>query len=468
MGYFIDSFKALKRHIWWSFWTAGALMSVLYYTFLLSALMCIAIFTAANYRLFLHDVMENSKKIFLLAPSAVLLFLSPVAGLFAMLAPIWVYLRRREKGLVYFLVLGAIAIMLSSHYHSALLKAKGDVTFRNIVNVNTGMYTGDRTYVLDTRSDYESRFSHALAQKKKGNFEEAIMIYKSLLGERDDAIIYNNIANCYIGLADHEMAMQYYRKSLELSRSASVYYNLSQLSREIFDFKNAKAYYARALEVSAEEVASFASKRGQSARSSVVDETLGVRELWHMIFRRVRGEPKSGLLGNIYSFIHVRLSSFLMLIFFVAITLYGKQTSSSAYRCEKCGRIYCGHCEKKPDKSDVCLTCFRLLSQKAVMTPKERMARTIDMYRYRDYRSHVFRILSYIIPGSGHIYEGNTLTGFMIQMIFFCLVFSLVFWTFSVPPGSMTTYASLFQLLSAGLLLITYSFSFLNASRKVS
>jgi tetratricopeptide (TPR) repeat protein len=468
MGDLIDTWEALTRNVWWSFKTVGALMSILYYAFFLSVLICFTILIASNYRLFLHDVMEDSKKILLLAPSVVLVFLAPVLGLFAMLAPFWAYLRGREKGLVYCLVLGAAAVMLSSHYHSALLNASSDVTIRNIVNVNTGMYTGDRTYVLDTKSDYESRFTHALDQKRKGNFTEAIMIYTSLLGRRDDAIIYNNIANCYIGLADYEMARQYYRKALQSSRSASAYYNLSQLSREIFDFKNAKAYYGKALEVSADEVAAFASVRGQTARSSVVDETLGIRDFWHMIFLRARRGLSSGLLGNIYSFIHVWVSVPLMLILAALVTLYGRRISSSAYRCEKCGRIYCGHCEKKPEKNDVCLTCFRFLSQKTVMTPRERMARTIDMYRYRDYRNKAYRILSYIIPGSGHIYVGNAFTGFVIQLLVLSFALSLIFWSFSVPPDSMTAYASLFQWLSACLLLTTYAFSFLTASRKVS
>jgi hypothetical protein len=224
----------------------------------------------------------------------------------------------------------------------------------------------------------------------------------------------------------------------------------------------------KALEVSADEVASFASIRGQSARSSVVDETISIRDLWHLTFNRARGGSTSLLLGNIYSFIHGWISALLMLILAAFITLYGRRVSSSVYRCEKCGRIYCGYCEKKPEKNDVCLTCFRLLSQKTVMTPRERMARTLDIYRYRDYRSQVYRILSYVIPGSGHIYIGNAFAGFVIQLLVLCFAFSLIFWSFSVTPDSMSAYVSLLQWLSAGLLLITYAFSFLTASRKVS
>lgn len=468
VGYVLDAWKALTDNLWWSFKTSGMLLAGIYIALFAAITILIALLAFSRFRIYLHDIIEDRKKIFLLIPSIILVFLGPIFGIFAFMLPFWVYLKKKEKALVYSLFfVSAIAIFFLPSL-STYLNAHTDATMRSIINTNSGLYTGNAAYFEKGQEDYETLLSYALNKKQKGNYNEAIKAYENLLGKGNDAKIYNNMANCYVGLGDYKNAFLYYDKSLQSKELASAYYNLSQLKNELFEFKDADAFYKKSLEVSEAEVASFAIIKGHSAKSSVVDEVIDNNELRALAFQRIPGKASSDRIGNIFAFVPAPFAIFLLLLIAAAVTIYDKKTPEKAFRCEKCGMILCGRCEKEEiAEDDICSTCFKTLSRITELSPKDRMARKVEINRYREHRNYKFRIMTLFLPGSGHIYFSELIPGFLILFVFLFFISSAFIWGLLMPSVIMAQVTRTVMWLSIAAVIVFYFAVIMHILRKV-
>ncbi len=468
MGYALDAWQALTDNLWWSFKTGGMLLASLYIALFAAIIIFIALLALSKFRIYLHDIIEDRKKIFLLFPSIILVFFGPIFGIFAFALPFWVYLKKREKAFIYSLFFMAAAVILTFAPLSTFLNTYSDATLRSIINVNSALYTGNAAYFKKGQEDYETIFSYALYKKQKGSYNEAIKVYESLLGKGNDAKIYNNIANCYVGLGDYKSAFLFYDKSLQSEKRASAYYNLSQLKNELFEFKDADAFYKKSLEVNADEVALFTIIKGRSAKSSVVDEVLGSNELRALAFQRISGKASSNRIGNIFTFVQAPFAIFLLLLIAAALTIYDKKTLNKAFRCQKCGRILCSNCEEEEIVEEgICPTCFKTLSRTTELNPKDRMAKKIEINRYREYKNYKLRIMTLFLPGSGHIYFEQVIAGFFILFLFLFFLSSAFVWALLMPSVYMAQFAGAVMWFSIAGVIIFYFAAVMHILRKV-
>lgn len=470
IGYLRDTWKAILNNFWCSFRTAGTLLIGLYLSLYVSIIGLFIVLIISKFPLFMHDVKEDRKKLFLLTPSIILVIFGPVFGIFAFILPFWVYMKKRERVLLYTLFAVTAVIILTAPFFTSFLNAPSDVKLRNIVNINNGLYTGDTMYLLDDSDDYESAFTYAMDLKRKGNYKEAIKVYTGLIGKhggKADAKIYNNIANCFVGLKDNKTAISYYNKALQTSEIASAYYNLSQINREFFNFTEAQEYYKKALAIEPEKIHSFAEMRGTSVNSFVMDETLSIVELWSLAFKRTSTSPYRGPLERMLSFTNRWISVLLILLIVMAFTAYNKRSSAFAYRCMKCGSIYCDSCEKKLARNDMCNVCYKTLMDITKTSSRERVARIVEIHRHRDDKNQRLKIMTLILPGSGHIFYGWTTYGFFIMFASIFFLNSAFIWTYFIPSVSMTQMAALFRWISVTGFVIIYIITVLNIFRKV-
>ena len=468
VGYVLDAWKALTDNLWWSFKAAGMLLAGIYIALFAAIIIFIALLAFSKFRIYLHDIIEDRKKIFLMIPSIILVFFGPIFGIFAFTLPFWVYLKKKEKALLYSLLFISAVAMLFIPSLSTYLNAHTDATLRSIINTNSGLYTGNAAYFEKGQEDYETLLSYALNKKQKGDYNEAIKAYESLLGKGNDAKIYNNIANCYVGLGDYKNAFLSYDKSLKSKELASAYYNLSQLKNELFEFKDADAFYKKSLEVNADEVALFTIIKGHSAKSSVVDEVIENNELRALAFQRIPGKAYSSRIGHIFTFVQAPFAIFLLLLMTVAVAIYDKKTPNKAFRCQKCGRILCSICEEEEIvEDDICPTCFKTLSRTTELNPKDRMAKKIEINRYREERNYKLRIMSLFLPGSGHIYFEELIPGFLILFLFLFFISSAFIWGLLMPSVLMAQFAHTVTWLSIAGVIIFYFATVMHILRKV-
>lgn len=468
VGYVLDAWKALTDNLWWSFKTAGMLLASIYIALFASITIFIALLAFSRFKIYLHDIIEDRKKIFLLFPSVVLVFLGPIFGIFAFTLPFWVYLKKTEKALLYSLFfISAVAIFFIPSM-ATFLNTHSDATLRSIINTNSALYTGSAAYFEKGQEDYEILLSYALNKKQKGRYHEAIKAYESLLGKGNDAKIYNNVANCYVGLGDYENAFLFYDKSLKSKELASAYYNLSQLKNELFEFKDADAFYKKSLEVNADEVALFTIIKGHSAKSSVVDEVIGNNELRALAFQRIPGKDFSSRTGNIFTFVPAPFAIFVLFLITAAVTIYDKKTLNKAFKCQKCGRILCSACEEqKIVEDDICPTCFNTLSRTTELSPKDRMARKIEINRYREKKNSQLRMMTLFLPGSGHIYFNELIPGFLFLFLFLFFISSAFIWGLLMPSVIMEQFTRTVMWLSIAGAIIFYFAVVMHILRKV-
>jgi tetratricopeptide (TPR) repeat protein len=466
-NYFLNARKAFLNNFWWSFQTLGVLSVSLLLAIYISVIVLLLTLVFSKFRLYIHDIKEDKRKIFLMFPPVGLAFFGPIFGVIGLMLPFWLYIKGKEKAVVYTAVVVVAVIVFIMPLFSSFLGALQDETLRHVVKMNNGIYTGEATEMAEGSRGYEEAFTYALNLKKKGHYREAIKIYQELLDQKDNAKVYNNLANSYIGLGNYDMALKYYDRALQLSKMASTYYNLSQVNREVFNFNDAKTYYQSAIEVDSEKVAFYNSVKGTSVNRFVMDETLSNKELWLLAFSWSPYYKSSMYLGRMFSFITREFSIVLFLLLILIFYIYGKYISSGAYACRRCGEIYCNKCEKKISQENICHTCFKTLVKISELPSQERVERILEIHHYKDRRNKRLKILTLIFPGSGHVYYGWSVRGFMILILFTFFLFLTLLWFYIPVPVSMNQITGFFRWVSIAGLILVYVFTAINIFRRI-
>ncbi|GAB4535419.1 MAG: hypothetical protein Fur0020_02810 [Thermodesulfovibrionia bacterium] len=469
IGYIRDAIRAFLNNFWWSFRTAGNFLIALYISVYMSAILLVIFMIIPRFNLYVHDIHEDKRKLLLLLPSLLLLIFGPIFGVLAFILPFWVYLGKRERVLLYVITFIIAVFIYVAPSISVFLNASSNTTLKNIININSGLYTGSSHLIKDTE-DFESAFTQALDLKRRGRYKEAIEIYSSLIGKYGhsvDAKLYNNIANCYVGLNDNKTAIKYYTDAIQADELASTYYNLSQMHREFFDFKKGEEYYNKALSISTDKVNLFTGLRGTTVNSFVVDEILSVGELWSLAFRTTTLNTSSGNLERALYFTNRWLSYVILLLIIIALNLYGRLSHTFAYRCVKCGGIQCSHCEKRIVHGNMCHMCYRALADISSLNVKDRITRIVEIQHYRERMMRIMRAMTLVIPGSGYIFFEWTIQGFVTMFIFILLLCIAFMWTYLNPSVAMSDLATLFRWLSLIGLVIVYAITVSNVFRKV-
>lgn len=463
LGYLLDAWRAFRNNFWWSFQAAGVLFMSLFFAFYASIFIFLVTLMYSKFQLYIHDVIEDKRRIFLLLPPVVLVFFGPIFGIIGLMLPFWIYMKKREQNVLYSVIAVSAVIILMFPLLSSFIDAFQNKTLRAVVEINEGKYTGAISEKVGGESGFESAFAYALDLKRKGHYNEAIRVYNELLKQRNDARIHNNLANCYIGLGKNDMAIKHYDTALKLKKMASSNYNLSQLNREIFKFPEAEQYYQKAININPRKVAIYNSVRGTSVNRFVMDEYLSNKELARLAFKRNAGYKSSVFLGRTFSFTNRVFSIFLLLLLAAAFYMSDRFISHAAYRCRRCGMIFCRKCEKRLSHEDVCIKCFRTLIKVSELSPRKRIERILEIQRYRDNRNHLLKLLTLIFPGSGHIYYGWSVHGALILLLFTFFAFSTLLWFYIPIPVSV----NIFKWLSAAGLVLVYGSAAFSVFRRV-
>jgi len=465
-AFIADAWNAFQRNFWWSFRTYGMVLISLFLALYISIIVFSASLILSKFNLYIHDLIEDKRRILLLLPSFVLVFLGPVFGVAGLMVPFWGYLKAKERTAAYSCLIILILMVAMLPFLSSFPGVFQDKTLQDIIKINNGTYTGDSFKMVSIDKDFEYSFSYAVGQKRKGNYDEAINIYNELLNHGLDAEIYNNIANCYVGLGNYDKALEYYNKAIEKTKIASAFYNISQLYTEIFNFDEAKKYYELALNANPGKVALYRTFKGGSANSLVVDETLGNEVLWDLALKQYPYYESSIFLRRMLSFINRGFSITLLLIIFV-FHMFRKKNSYGAYRCIRCGKIFCGNCEKRISHEHVCITCFHTLVKVSELGAKERIERILEIQGYREKLTRHLKVLTLIFPGSGHIYYGWPIYGFLLLLLFTFFLSSVLLWFYFPFPAAMNHAASYIRWISVAGFIAVYFFAVKNVFRRV-
>jgi len=279
--------------------------------------------------------------------------------------------------------------------------------------------------VLRNINDEIARFSYALALKREGRYNEALGIYSTLIDKSPNARVYNNIANCYVARNDMARAKKFYEKSIELRPTVVSLYNLSQVSRRTRDYTKGEGYFLSAQKLSPGAVSRFQTLWSWNPNRFVVDEVLPLPVLLSYAMHNPMGVSSIGL-----SALPLSVTPVFALVLIILFYVLDRSIESRAYRCKKCGVIFCNMCEKHLPWGRMCPKCFGSLVKLDGLDPRERIARLQETYSYQVRRRSIVKTFSLLLPGSAYIYGGDVLKGFLL-LWYFLFLLSLI------PVGSL-------------------------------
>jgi tetratricopeptide (TPR) repeat protein len=418
IDYMLQGIAAYQRNFWWLFMLVASLFLSGVISFFVAVSLVVVVRLPRDVPLFSHDVKEDRTSALLLL---VLLFavLGPLYLPAALLMIIGLYMKRWDRLIIYLYLLFLLISPWIFKSVSTVFDAPASGELKAVVQVNESKGNRYALSVLQGRENAVDLFSYALALKREGGYGEAIKIYDRLIGIKPDARLYNNLANCYVGLNDIEKAKGLYLKSIEQKPLPVALYNLSEVYRETLDFEKGEEYFLAARKIDGNAVSRFRAVFGRNPNRFVIDEGLSISDLWEYARSKTAGNSTLGL--SVLPPTFTPGVAVLLAVLFFAIS---RQARTTAYRCNRCGSILCNRCEKHILWGHMCLQCYRSLVKLDELDAKERIARILAVYGHQKKRRDIIKSISFIVPGGGRIYAGNVLTGFVFlwPFLFFILI----------------------------------------------
>lgn len=448
---FLSGLKATLRNFWWFFLTVGNLSLTLVISILISILLFSILMLIRYLPLLKHDIKETLPRIppvlfILILAGSILSYLILNPGFFylylVLLFLLWPYLSIKEKGIGLFTLLFMALLPLVIPFLLSFIFVHSSSGLKAIVEVNKGWVDNKAFIELEERvrnkpDDKEALFSLALTKKKKGDFTDALTIYKTLsemkyLPDR----IHNNIGNIHAARKNFNDAIESYKKALEKNpKLVSAHYNLSQIYRETFRFEEGEREYEEARKINPELLKTYSSQKGQSFNRLVVDEGLTKIEIWRSILRR--SEENKYLSESVWNrfmkWVPLRRAPYIFLLLSIIFLIYGliNKRRSSVYSCVKCGIVVCRKCQTERYE-DMCEKCYKILIRMEGSS-QERIEKILEMRRFQDMKRGFLKLLSFL-PGIGQLYEGKSIKGIVFLFFMTFLVSWWFFWDYLKIP----------------------------------
>jgi tetratricopeptide (TPR) repeat protein len=384
-----------------------------------------------------HDLEERlgasfGPRTILAATLAILLLpLMLTAGL-GWLAPFWLavtfgYQTARERVVS---VLGLLLLLAAAPFvelYAGWAKATSNPLYQAALSSVTGSFdpadvTLLRQAAREHPADHDLQFLLATQYKNLGDYELAATQYRRILDAYpDDLDARMNLGNIYFAQLDWEGALVQYNQVLGRDATkARAYYNKSLAHAENFQFAEREEARLRAESLDAAGMAAHERRTGDYR---VVEDTrLDSMEILSKFYGLPQGIDDASARGNL----GLSLFGGWGLRFLVAPILFGALIFGLEYafkdrkltqRCRKCGSPFCGRCQIGTGRKGLCTQCYHLFFMKDGVSASARNDKLTQVQRATRTRSLLFRVLSIVAPGAGHVSEGMPLVGILLLLV---------------------------------------------------
>jgi len=421
-----------------SFWSGHYARIDLLLIAVLALLVVFGLFAAAmlyRYAVLLnHDLQERlAVKIGFSTVSALtcLILLLPLIATvgFAWLIPYWLALTFAHQGrservlsvlaLVFFLALGPVLELQNLWARTVV-----NPIFRAAISSETGTFDATDVAVLQTAlqqypNDRDLMLILAIQYKNLGDYEMSASVYREMLADdATDVAAQTNLGNVYFAQRDWQGAiLQYTNAIADHPDFALAHYNKSLAHGESFEFSQRERARTQADNLDRQAIAAFEEKKGE--QRAVADVRLGTDYVLTKFFGlsdALHPTPPPSIQETV-------LSSERVLGFAVGAALFGVmilllalvfRDRGNTQRCARCGRPFCGRCQIGTGRRGLCTQCYHLFIVKDGVSAGARNQKIAQVGQAVRNRGVVFRALSVLAPGSGHIVEGLALAGFLL------------------------------------------------------
>jgi tetratricopeptide (TPR) repeat protein len=457
--------------VWAGYYARADLLIVSTVSVLLSLFLFAALMLYRYAALLDHDFAERfMKKLGLRGVRALTLLVLALPLIltigFAWLIPYWLALTfihqtRREKALS---VVSLFCFVLSGpllEFHSQWSRTIINPAFRAALSSDAGTFEATDVFELQSAldrypDDRDLKFLLAVLYKDLGEYELSASMYREMLNDDvTDLAGQTNLGNIYFAQRDWEGAiLQYSNAIADHPDFALTYYNKSLAHGESFRFSEREAARAQAENLDAPAIAAF-EQRTRGFRA-VADVRLAPDYIFAKFFGLEDGvhpSPPRSVRSTVLS--SVRVTGFAVgAILFAVLTLFLEvvfRDRRNTQRCGKCGGPFCTHCQIGTGRRGLCTQCYHLFIVKDGVSTDARNQKLGQVNRYAEHHRLVFRILSVVAPGAGHVAEGAPLFGFPLLLLW---ILGAVLLVFQLGGGGL--YPNVDLALGLGSSLITY------------
>lgn len=222
-----------------------------------------------------------------------------------------------------------------------------------------------------------------------------------------------NLGNLYALRQELALSQTLYRKAVETDPElALAHYNSHLAHLEAFHLEAADQELREARRVDDPLVTSLIAEAASvGGKRSPLDTSYTPREIWMRALRlRLEGGLRRDLLSSLAAPVTIAGFAGLILVIFLPGLIVAPRRSA-ARRCRRCGRPYCRRCQVAIKYPDVCSQCMHLFILRDGLAPGVKSKKMDEVIRYRRRIFIGARLLSLVLPGSGHVLGGRVLLG---------------------------------------------------------
>jgi tetratricopeptide (TPR) repeat protein len=275
-----------------------------------------------------------------------------------------------------------------------------------------------------------------------------------------------------MSIENYEKALEYYDKGLSLGKDATLLFNRSLALKNLFKFDEGKSNYREASQLNPELVKYYNLVRETLGDDRLVMDTgLTPKEVWTFAFKSYKNYRVT---LNTKWITNIATGPSFVILIAIAFTIhfFGYYDYSAAYRCGRCGSIYCKFCEKKIFTKEthftknICQLCHKTLVRLEELPPKTRVEMLMQIQHYKTEKSLKFKILNLLMPGAGHIYYDRSIFGILVIFPLLFFLYLLLLSLFIPPFPSFDVALSFIKGISILGLIGIYIFSSIRTLRR--
>jgi hypothetical protein len=90
--------------------------------------------------------------------------------------------------------------------------------------------------------------------------------------------------------------------------------------------------------------------------------------------------------------------------------------------CVKCGTPFCRHCHLGAAGEGLCTQCHHLFMVRDGVSGPARNQKLLEVQKEDQRRGRIFRLLSLVSPGAGHVYAQRVLIGFLLVFVWYGVI----------------------------------------------
>jgi tetratricopeptide (TPR) repeat protein len=351
------------------------------------------------------------------------------------LALLFLYMEGVERLAAAAILIGSLAVGPVGKDLEARLLAQQNPLFRaGVLSVEGGP---DARAIADledaagkNKDDRDLVYLLGIQYKKAGRYDDAAALYREILqADPRDAIALNNLANLEFASTEYQAAIARYKQGIESNPpspvSATFYYNLSLAHLQRFEYQPAQEARSQADRLASSLMRSYDSLwKYDKGDYAVVDMGLNEDDLWTKfagtpsgirqknVAGKGTGMPRSTLLtGALLN----RFAGALGVLALVSLVLWRWRGSRAfTVRCVKCGTPFCRHCHLGKTAVGLCTQCHHLFVVRDGVSGPARNRKLLEVQKEDERRDRIFRLLSLISPGAGHLYAQRTALGLLL------------------------------------------------------